>query len=62
MSWWGREYGDRYQQVAGQVDRVWIPDVERQTLLVDATYTPATSEAVREQLDQVVASLRFLDG
>ena len=57
----GRDAGDRCQQVAGQVDRLWVLDVEGQTLLVDATYTPATSEADREELDQVVASLRFAD-
>ncbi len=59
VSWLGRDAGDRYQQVAGQVDRLWVLDVAGQTLLVDATYTPATSEAVREELEQVVASIRF---
>lgn len=61
VSWLGRDAGDRWQQVAGQVDRIWVLDVDGQTLLVDATYTPATSEAVREELDQVVSSLRFVD-
>ena len=61
VSWLGRDEGDRFQQVAGQVDRVWVLDVDGQTLVVDATYTPATSEAVREELDQVVASIRFVD-
>lgn len=61
VSWLGRDAGDRWQQVAGQVDRIWVLEVDGQTLLVDATYTPATSEAVREELDQVVASLRFVD-
>lgn len=61
VSWLGRDAGDRWQQVAGQVDRIWVLEVDGQTLLVDATYTPATSEAVREELDQVVSSLRFVD-
>ena len=59
VSWLGRDAGDRWQQVAGQVDRVWVLDVEGQTLLVDATYAPATSEADLEELDQVISSLRF---
>lgn len=61
VSWLGRDEGDRWQQVAGQIDRLWVLEVDGQTLLVDATYTPATPEAVREELDQVVASLRFVE-
>jgi hypothetical protein len=61
MSWWGTEGGTRYQQVAGQVDRLWILDVEGQTLVVDATYSPDTSVADRHQLEQVVESLRFVN-
>jgi hypothetical protein len=60
VRWLGRDAGDRYQHVAGQVDRLWALDVAGQTLLVDATSTPATTEAVREELDEVVASLRFV--
>ena len=61
VSWHGANGGVRYQQVAGQVDRVWVLDVEGQTLLVDATYSPDISAADREELDQVVASLRFVE-
>jgi hypothetical protein len=61
MSWWGEEYGARYQQVAGQVDRLWVLDVEGQTLLVDATYSPDTTVADRQQQEQVVQSLRFVE-
>lgn len=61
VSWWGTDRGERYQQAAGQVDRVWVLDVDGQTLLVDATYTPDTSAADRAELEQVVGSLRFLD-
>jgi hypothetical protein len=61
VSWWGKDAGQRYQQVAGQVDRLWILDVEGQTLLVDATYSPDTSAADREELEHVVASLRFIE-
>ena len=61
VSWWGTDRGERYQQAAGQLDRVWVLDVAGQTLLVDATYTPDTSAADRAELEQVVRSLRFLD-
>ena len=57
----GKDAGQRYQQVAGQVDRLWILHVEGQTLLVDATYSLDTSAADREELEHVVASLRFIE-
>lgn len=59
VSWLGEEEGERYQQVAGQVDRLWILDVGGQRVLVDATYSPDTSEVDRDELDQIAASLRF---
>ena len=61
VSWWGKDAGQRYQQVAGQVDRLWILNVEGQTLLLDATYSPDTSAADREELEHVVASVRFIE-
>jgi hypothetical protein len=61
VSWWGTDEGERFAQVAGQVDRVWVLDVGDQTLLVDATYSPDTSAADRAELEEVVASLTFLD-
>ena len=33
VSWFGNGYGERYQQVAGQVDRLWILNVRGQRLL-----------------------------
>ncbi len=59
VSWLGDQAGDRYQQVAGQVDRLWILDVQGQTVVVDATYSPDTSDADRDELGQIVDSLRF---
>jgi hypothetical protein len=58
-SWVGNGQGSRYQQVAGQVDRLWILDVDGQRLLVDATYSPDTTEADRNEQQRVVESLRF---
>ena len=60
VSWLGNAEGERYQQMAGQVDRLWILDVNGQRLLVDATYSPDTTQAQRDEEDQVVRSLRFV--
>lgn len=59
VSWIGNGYGERYQQVAGQVDRLWILNVNGQRLLVDATYSPNTTKAERDELGQIAKSLRF---
>jgi hypothetical protein len=58
-SWVGRGQGGRYQQAAGQVDRLWVLDVDGQRLLVDATYSADTTQGDRDELEQVVQSLRF---
>ena len=52
--------GERNEQVAGQVDRLWVLDVKGQRLVVDATYSPDTTSADRAELASVVASLRFV--
>jgi hypothetical protein len=59
VSWFGQGMGDRWQQMAGQVDRLWVLDVSGQRLVVDATYSPNTSQAQRDELGQIVNSLRF---
>jgi hypothetical protein len=51
--------GERYEQVPGQVDQVWVLNVNGQRLLVDATYSLDTSQADRTQLDQLVSSLQI---
>ena len=61
VSWLGDGEGERYQQVAGQVDRLWILDVGGQRLVIDATYSPDTTEADRDELGRVAESLRFED-
>ena len=62
VSWFahGSTQNDRYQQVPGQVDKLWILDVDGQRLVVDATYSPATQRTEREQLDRVVNSIHFV--
>lgn len=61
VSWLGNGEGQRFQQVAGQVDMLWILDVDGQRLLVDATYSPDASAADRAELMAIVESLRFTD-
>jgi hypothetical protein len=62
-SWTGRGWTtDRWQQGAGQVDRLWILDVEGKRLVVDANYLPAATRKQRAQLDRIVHSIKFLTG
>lgn len=58
-SWLGNGMGNRYQQVPGQVDRLWVLDVDGQRLVIDATYSADTVRADREELSIVAESLRF---
>jgi hypothetical protein len=58
-SWLAYGVGYRYEEVPGQVDQLWVLDVNGQRLVVDATYSPGTSQRDRAELEQVVASLRF---
>lgn len=60
VSWFGNGMGERWQQEAGQVDRLWILNVDGQRLVVDATYSPATTQSQRAEEDRVVHSLRFV--
>jgi hypothetical protein len=50
---------DRYQQGPGQVDRLWILDLEGRRLVIDATYLPGATAQDRADLQQVVDSIRF---
>jgi hypothetical protein len=58
---WKSDVGgtDRYQQLPGQVDRVWILDVDGDRLVIDAFYLPATPEVDRRAIDDIVASIEF---
>jgi hypothetical protein len=60
VSWDGNGLGERYEQVAGQVDRLWILNVHGQRLLVDSTYSPDATQAQRHELGQIAKSLRFV--
>lgn len=51
--------GDRYQQAPGQIDRLWILDVNGARLVVDAFAMPGTSDAEQAQAWAAVESLEF---
>jgi hypothetical protein len=58
-TWIATDGGDRYQQGPGQVDRLWILDIQGHRLVIDATYMPATSELDQVALRTVVDSIAF---
>jgi hypothetical protein len=51
---------DRYHQGPGQIDRLWILDVDGQRLVVDAAYMPEATAQERAELAKVVDSIRFV--
>jgi hypothetical protein len=61
VSWLGNGgEGERWQQMAGQVDRLWILNVNGQRLVVDASHSPDTTKAQLDEEDQIVHSLEFV--
>lgn len=59
-SWTGLGWSsDRCQQGPGQVDRLWILDVNGSRLVIDAMYMPGATEQDREELFAVVDSIHF---
>jgi len=59
VSFLGVGGSERYQQLAKQIDRLWVLDVNGQRLVVDATYSPDATDAHKTELGQVAESLRF---
>ena len=59
VSWLSSTGNDRYEQVAGQVDRLWVLDVAGQRLVVDATFSPNATETDVRELMHAAESLRF---
>ena len=58
-SWTATDGGDRYQQGPGQVDRLWILDIQGHRLVIDVTYMPATSPLDQVELGKVADSIAF---
>lgn len=60
QSWTGAVWAsDRYQQSPGQVDRLWIVDIEGSRLVIDAFEMPSATVHERDELATVVESIRF---
>jgi len=58
-SWTGPGGGDRYQQGPGQVDQLSILNVNGSRLVIDAFFMPGATAADRQQLADVVQSIKF---
>jgi hypothetical protein len=61
ISWLGDGEGERYEQDAGQVDMLWVLDVDGQRLVLDATYAADSTAVDRAELKSVAESLRFAE-
>jgi hypothetical protein len=59
LSWLGRTGGTRYQQVGGQIDQLWVLDVQRETVVIDASYAPDAPQRVRDELAAIAQTLTF---
>jgi hypothetical protein len=61
-SWTGSGWAStRYHQGPGQVDRLWILDVDGERLVIDAFSMPSARETDVRELVDLVASIRFVD-
>lgn len=60
VSWTGKGWAtDRYHQGAGQVDQLWILDIEGSRLVIDAFSMPYATADEREEILAVVESITF---
>jgi hypothetical protein len=59
-TWLSDPAGGRYMQQPGQVDRLWILDVNGDRVVLFATAVPDVPEAQVEQLTGIVESTRFV--
>ena len=58
-SWTNMPSGGRYHQGPGQIDRLWILDVDGDRLVVGASFFPETSPEDRAELWQIIDSVRI---
>ncbi len=56
---WVMNGGARYHQGQGQIDRLWILDIDHQRLLVNAAFFPCSSPQARQELRRIVNSIRI---
>jgi hypothetical protein len=59
-SWHSNSGDPRWQQMAGQVDRLWVLNVDGQRLLIDATNSPDATQSQLDEERRIVQSLRFV--
>jgi hypothetical protein len=61
VSWLGAGgVGERWQQMPGQIDQLWILDVNGQRLVVDASHSPDATRAQLAEEDRIVHSIEFV--
>jgi hypothetical protein len=51
--------GARYHQDPGQIDKLWIVDVEGELVVIDIGYYEGTPQSVVDELEAIVASTTF---
>ena len=49
----------RYQQSPGQIDKLWIVDVDGELVIIDAGYYEGTPQADLDEIEAMVASVSF---
>ena len=59
QSWLGVGAGNRYQQGPGQIDLLWILDIDGARLVLDAFDMPSATAEERQELLDVVGSITF---
>lgn len=57
--WTARPAGGRYIQGPGQIEMLWILNVHRTRLVIDAVWFPATTGEDRDELMRIVESVRI---
>jgi hypothetical protein len=58
---WKGDFGrTRGHDIPGMIDRIWVLDVEGERILIDAISLPVEQEIIRQRVDEVIDSLRFV--
>jgi len=56
---WGPENVSRYHQGPGQIDQVWVVDVDGTLVTIDGTWYDGTPAGDRAELDAILGSMQF---
>ena len=54
-----RSWPGRFHQGPGQIDRIWVLDVDGERVVVDAFWFPQTTAAQRAELFEIIESIRI---